>query len=353
MGKVRIKALFLVLSVMVVLIGCSGNSAGSNEDVYELSFNIQSNTTHPFYTEAIEPWAKFVEEETDGKVKITVYSSSALGTLDTAYEDIKGGVYDIGYVSPMTNIDTDLFPLSIGDLPFAFTDSLDVMKVMEKYRDTFLTEMSDQAVWMTISSTDAYQIYSNEPIETMEDLKNKKFRTEGPYNIDLVKGWNSVPVSINYVEMYEAMEKGTVDLTEYTSIGALGFKLEEVSKHLTKIDKNVAQLLFLMNGNAFNKLPEDIQKKFEEVLNPKLGELIGQLYHTKSADSIKTFEEKVKDKGGSVIVPTEEELKEFKKPSKAIWDKWVEEADERGYQGQEMMDYFLETIEEEGISKPF
>ncbi|MCM3766107.1 TRAP transporter substrate-binding protein DctP [Neobacillus niacini] len=350
----------LILTISIGLLGCgkSANETSSKDnsgekDVYKLSFNIQIPATHKFHTDVVKPWADLVEKETNGKVKIEIYNSGALGTLATAYDDIKGAVYDIGYVSPGLHLDSNLYPLTIGDLPFGITDPIVKAKVLGKLSDKYMKDAFKEATLLTISSTDSYQLYSKEPVKSIKDVKEQKIIAQGAERIETVKGWGAVPVSLGLEQIYESLEKKTVNQTTYTSVGAVGLKLYEVAPYLTKIDLGATTLVFLINTESLNQLPADLKKQFVEELGPKLGEMTGEMYKSQADSAIKEYGEKVKSKGGQVTTLSGEELKAFKKPSEKIWNHWAEEANRKGYSGNEILKEFEKLIEKEGVELPF
>lgn len=358
MSKKILIFIFLLLSISVLLLGCgetnqTGSGGATDKEVYELSFNVQIPATHKFHTDVVQPWSQLVEDETNGRVKIEIYNSGALGTLATAYDDIKGGVYDIGYVSPNLHFDSDLFPLTIGDLPFGISDSTVKAKVLGKIKDKYMTDVFKESTLLSISSTDSYQLYSKEPVESIEDVKGQKVIVQGAERIETVKGWGGVPVSLGLEQIYESLDKGTVDQATYTSVGAIGLKLYEVAPNLTKIDLGATTLVFLMNTDKFNRMPEDLKTLFIEELGPKLGEMTGEMYKSESEKAIEEFDKQVKSKGGKVTYLDGNNFKEFKKPAEKIWNAWADEADKKGYPGNEILEEFKKSIEEEGVELPF
>lgn len=339
--------------LLLVLIACGKGRAANHEGVYELSFNIQVPATHQFHKEVVQPWADFVEQETNGRVVVNIYNSAALGTLSTGYEDIQGGVYDIGYVSPSLHPDTELFPLSIADLPFGLADPFDNTKVMTPFIDEYVKETTEGIVTLGMSSTDSYQLYSKRPVETIEDVENRKIIVSGYQRVSLIDLWESVPVSLGVEEIYMALDRNTVDQATYTSIGAMGLKLFETAPYLTKVDMGSTALLYLMNENTFEALPAELQKQFEEQLAPALIENSNKLYGGAAEQSFVDFEKQVAGTGGRVIKPSEAELAEFKKPAESIWKEWVEQANAKGYDGEEMMEFYRAHLSKAGITLPF
>jgi TRAP-type C4-dicarboxylate transport system substrate-binding protein len=345
--------LTIIVGIALLIAGCSqsqGSASSGTEKVYELDFNTQTPATHAYNKEAIEPWAKLVEEKTNGQVKINVYASGALGGNPTAYKDLQAGVYDIGYITSGQVKDTDLYPLSIADLPFAFDDNNTLTNVMSKFKDKFLEDsFSNDVVYGTFAATDAYQIVSNKPVKTVDDLKGMRLRITGEDSIELGKIWGVTPLTTELTEMYQAFDTGTLDGTAYTGVGSVGMKLFEVAPYYTQLNMSNYQLVYVINAKSFNQLPEDVQKLFEEELFPELSELINLAYDNSEEEALKTYEAE----GGTIITPSEEEMKEFMEPVEEVWNNWIKKANDKGFPGDEMMDFFKKVIVEEGGSLPF
>src|SRR5690625_7306446 len=74
-----------------------------------------------------------VEEKTDGRVKVHVHQGSALGKSTSVYQDVRGGLYDLGVVVPNYIYDTKFFPYTIGNLPFALDGPDGAMTVLQEF----------------------------------------------------------------------------------------------------------------------------------------------------------------------------------------------------------------------------
>ncbi|WP_165820887.1 TRAP transporter substrate-binding protein [Pueribacillus theae] len=352
----------LMASIIVILAACGNNSEKSASDsssnqskeVIELNYNNLATPTHPYTKEIVEPWIEYVDEVTDGRVKINQFPNAALGSPASGYDDISGGVFEIGLLYPATDSNDILFPLTIANLPFAIETPNISVSVMNKYFDKYMKDtFKDDVVWLGASSTDTAQLYSTDPIEKVEDLKHRKISSTFSVINSLIQNWEASPVNVSNTELYESVEKGMVDDVIYNTTGAIGFNLNEVTSHLIKLDLGTNNNGLFINANIFNKMPEDIQQLFIEKIGPKHQDLMAELYTKSMENSITEFENRVKDKGGSVIIPNEEELTKFKEPAKKVWDDWVKRANEKGYPGEEMMDYFKQLLKEEGSEVPF
>lgn len=351
---------FLVSLLVLVLAACGGNdskgsSSKGDDKVHEINFNVSASPTSSFVKDIVEPWVEYVEEKSEGKIEVHVYTNAALGSLATGYEDIQNRVYELGMVSPGRHPETELFPLTIGDLPFALTSPKVANEVLSKFIDEFMSEEGSfgNGTPLTIFTTDAWNLYSREPVETVADVKGKNISDSVPERLELLKKWGASPVNLANTELYEGLERGTVDKVMYTSVGAQGFNLHEVAKYMTKLDVGGTLQLLLINSDFLNELPEDLKTMFIEDFGPKFGELGVESYTKRAEEAITNFEEQVKDQGGKVIVPSEEALKEFKAPAADIAQAWVNKAKDRGYDGEAMLKFYNKALEEAGVESPF
>ncbi|MEC5424807.1 TRAP transporter substrate-binding protein DctP [Virgibacillus sp. C22-A2] len=338
-----------IIVAVLVLASCGKEGSTSGKEVYEFDFNVQAPPNHKFNTDTVEPWAEFVEEETNGRIKINVFSSGALGAYETSLQDIKGGVYDIGYANPSLQRDTELFPLTIGELPFAINDSFKGRKILEQFNEKYVSDSYEGTTFMSVVSSDSYQLVSKKPVESFSDVEGKKINAIGNERADLVDAWGGAPVTLGLSQMYEALERGTVDQVIYLGIGAVGYKLFEVAPNLTKLDMGAMNFVYMVNSQSLDQLPEDLRETFLEKLSPKLAELTAEMYTNEEQKAFEEFEAQ----GGNVTTLENKDLQEFKDSSEVVWENWVEEANKKGYPGEEMMNYFKELLEEEEMDIPF
>lgn len=336
----------------ILLVGCSSADAGSDSDVYEFDTNFSASASSDFIKQVAEPWAEYIEEKTDGRLKANIYSGAALGSLSSGYADIEAGVYDAGFIIPGLHADTDVFPTTIGDIPFLLQSPDLVPEVMGPFIEKYGMDISDDVTYLGVTSTDAYQIFGEEPIKSVGDLKNKKVSDSVAGRIELLKTLGAVPVSMSNADLYEALERGITDYAVYTGVGAIGYKFDEVTKWMTKADVAVSVMPFYINTDFLNSLPEDLQELMINDLGPKFNELCTEMYINTAVKNIAKYEELVAKNGGGVYEPTEQEFAEWKAPIKKQMEDWAAEATKRGYDGQAMVDYYTELLETAGVDVP-
>ncbi|MDQ1002907.1 TRAP-type C4-dicarboxylate transport system substrate-binding protein [Neobacillus niacini] len=353
------KMISLLFILVVFMAGCSANqtngskadrngNSSNNKEVIELGFSSWYPTNDPLVKQVFGKWEDLVSEKTDGRVKIVSYHANQLGTADTMLQDLAGGVFEIATISPILFDDTEMFPYTISNLAFALPDSETGTKVMAKFLEKYNT--SKQIEILATGNADPYVIWSTSPIESVEDLKGKKIRAISDVHVELVKSWGASPVAIPVADLYESLQKGTLDGAVFSMVGGEAWKFGEVAPFITNIAVSTPTFMPSMNKEAFNSLPEDLQKMFKEELGPALAQLWSDHYQEYTAKAIDNLDKNPK---GGVITLSEEKLKPFQKDSKNIWDTWVKDANAKGYDGEAMMNDFKDILKEEGVKLPF
>jgi len=347
--------LSLPFAAALALAGCSSDDpsvSATKDGVIELDINNWTSSTHHYAYNVYEPWSELVEEKTDGRVKVNIYHGSALGKSSSVYQDVSGGLYDVGLIVANYFYDTGFFPYTVGNLPFAFEGSEEAANVLSEFGEKYAKEDLSDIKVLPATSTDGYDLFSTKPIKTVEDLKNKKMRVNGKSEIALVESLGAVPVSLSTEDTYEGLQKSTIDTSFYTPIGAAGLKYFEPAPYVTKLGVSVTPVIPIMNKEFYESLPEDLKTIFDEELNPRLTEMFTESYEKELEASYEVLEKEVADRG-EVITLADEELAKFKGMAEKSWKAWIADANDKGYPGEEMAEELFKMLEEAGYPAPY
>lgn len=124
----RFAPLFSIGALAAVsLLGCSNQSDTSSDDTATTTSAASQETTTLRFShfwpatsniskEIFEPWAKKIEDESGGRLKVELYPSAGLAKADVTYEATAKGTIDIG--SQVQGYTAGRFPLTqITELP--------------------------------------------------------------------------------------------------------------------------------------------------------------------------------------------------------------------------------------------
>ena len=364
--KFPYSVVLIILVLALIVTACGGSSGkeaqGSDgstekaenkaEKVYELNFNNFTSSAGAI-GQLTEKWKTMVEEKSNGRIKVNLYHNAALGSATTLLKDVKNGVYDVGLLFSMYHQDSDAFPLTVGDLPFAASsDIVKNTKVMNEYYQKYKDIVVKDVVHMGLVTAAPSYIVSSKPIYKYEDLKGKKGKADGKSETYTYKEWGVVPVDVPLEEVYDSLSKGVIDLLLTSPSQARDQHFTEVAPYLVRVPYRVIQVMPIMNKDFYGSLPDDLKALFDNELNQDLLDLIINQNVIDAEKSLKDFAQLVEGRGG-IIELSAEDTHLIKSKAKAAWDAWVEDANKRGYPGEQMLNDYKEIAKREGIDLPF
>ncbi len=170
-------------------------------------------------------WANRVNEQSNGKLKIEVRDGETLANFITAYDRVNDDVVQIGWI--IHSLVGNRFPLSdVSSLPFLGDNNVGCSVASWRlYKSGLLdNEYKDIVpIWFGCLTT-TYLHWAKEP-KQIDDLGGAKFRVNGKIPAQAVQLLGGTPISMTGGEMYEALQRGTVDGVATSWAGFEPYKL--------------------------------------------------------------------------------------------------------------------------------
>ena len=230
----------------------------------EFSYKYANNLPdgHPMNARAKE-MAAAIKAETNGRFDLQIFPNNQLGSDTDMLSQIRSGGVEFFTLSGL--ILATLVPAaSISGIGFAFPDYDTVWKAMDGGLGAYVRGEINKAglvvmdkIWdngfrQTTSST--------KPINGPDDLKGFKIRVPvSPLWTSMFKAFDAAPASINFSEVYSALQTKIVEGQENPLAIISTAKLYEVQKFCSLTNHMWDGFWFLANRRAWEKLPEDVR----------------------------------------------------------------------------------------------
>ena len=243
--------------------------ARAAEFTYKYANNLP--ISHPMNVRALEAAAK-IKEETGGRFELQVYPSSQLGSDTDTLGQIRSGAVDFFTLSGLI-LSTFVPAASINGVGFAFKDYDTVWKAMDgklgEYVRAEIAKSRSIFAFDKIWDNGFRQITSsNKPIAAPADLVNFKIRVPpSPLWTSMFKAFGSAPTSINFNEVYSALQSKVVDGQENPLAIVSTAKLYEVQSYCSLTNHMWDGFWFLANRRNWEALPEDIRQVVTKNVN--------------------------------------------------------------------------------------
>ncbi len=226
--------------------------------------------THPLNIRAKE-MTDAIRAETNGRVDIQVFPNNQLGGDTDMLSQLRSGGIEFFTLSGLI-LSTLVPATSISGIGFAFNDYASVWKAMDGELGAYIRGQISKAGIVPMDKiwdNGFRQITSStKPIATPADLKGFKIRVPpSPLWTSMFKALDAAPASINFAEVYSALQTKVVDGQENPLAIISTAKLFEVQKYCSMTNHMWDGFWFLANRKAWEKLPADLQTVVAKHIN--------------------------------------------------------------------------------------
>jgi tripartite ATP-independent transporter DctP family solute receptor len=239
--------------------------AGTARAAAEFNLKLANNQplTHPSNVRVLEANER-IKEESDGRIEITVFPQSQLGADTDVLSQLRGGGVDFFMLSPLI-LSTFVPNASLNGIGFAFKDYPSVWAAMDGELGAYVRGQIEEKglyAFEKIWDNGFRQIStSTGPIETPADLENFKIRVPvSPLWTSMFTAFGAAPTSINFSEVYTALQTGVVDGQENPLAILSNFKLWEVQKYVSMTNHMWDGFWILANRRSWGGLPDDLKE---------------------------------------------------------------------------------------------
>ena len=294
-------------------------------------------------SKGVDTLAKYVKEQTGGNFIINV-GYGAYGEPKELLDLLSVGALEA------TNMCSSYHPekhpgYTALDLPFLPFPNADVQQAVHEKFHQHPYIKQEMAKWkaMPFLSTllPQYEFIGrgNAP-KKMEDWKGLRVRAIGGIGAAMAK-IGAVPTSVDATEVYNLIERGTVDAASFPSTYAHGsYRTYEVGKWFTSnLSPGTQSCPFVIGIESWNKLPKQYQELLEKA---KPIAYVDQKKAYQEADE--KYLAEFKRKKLEFITYSKADLEQFQKVAgKPVWDDWIAEKSKQGVPAQELLNLILET----------
>ncbi len=325
----------IIATAMLVSTGCGGNapssqgttagtdsvSSSGNEQKIVLKLNHVQSNTDPVQ-EAFLELADMVKERSKGTIEIQVYANSELGSNKDNLEQVVNGaniisVGDTGFLA-------DYVPdFGIMNGPFLYDSYEELMKLSESEWYKEVTD-SCSAQGIKVLAMNWYfgerHIISKKPINSPDDMKGLKIRV--PSNTmwtATMESLGAAPTTIQWNEVYSALDQGVVDAAEAPLATIYTSKLQEAAKYIATTGHFTGIIGLEMSQKVWDSMSENQQAVLTECVAEE-----GKIYSERVITDEQEWRKKLEAEGVTFI---DVDREPFRTACEAVYTKFPEWSD--------------------------
>jgi TRAP-type transport system periplasmic protein len=291
------------------------------------------------HAKMLAPWAKKVEADSAGKIKIDIYPSMQLGgTPPQLYDQARDGVADIVWTLPGST--PGRFPTTeVFELPFLCAEQGIVnAKAAQEFANTHLKDEVKDVKLLSYWAHDGGHIHANKQVRTMDDLKGMKIRNPTRLAGEALKALGATSVGMPVPQVPESLAQRVIDgaVVPWEVVPAV--KVHELVKFHTEIKGSptlyAASFFLAMNKAKFDGLSPDLQAIIDKNSGMAFAELAGNMW---DAEAVRV-RALVAQRGNTITVLDAAEKARWAKACEPVTAAWIEQVKAKNLDGAKLIE---------------
>lgn len=286
----------------------------------------------------LDVWADNVEQDSGGRIKVERYPSMQLGgkppeLMDQAIDGVADIVWTVVGYTPGRFPSTEVF-----ELPFMMTNARAASRAFWEMFETHMKDSEFKDVHMLGTWVHGPGvIHASKEVRTPADMEGLKIRGGSRQVNVLLEKVGATPVGMPVPAVPEGLSKGVIDGTTIPWEVTAALKIPELVSNHTEFTGNALYVLtfvLAMNKDRYDSLPADLQKVIDDNSGLEFSVFAGGT----QADSDGPARQAAVERGNNIVTLNAEESAEWSAIAKPIYAEWVAEMNEKGIDGQALID---------------
>lgn len=285
-----------------------------------------------FHTQNIKTFTEDVEAATDGELDITVHSAGSLFKHPEIKNAVRSGQVQIGefFLSLIANENA---AFGLDSQPFLATSYEDAKRLWE-LQEPVVTELLARENLVPLYSVPwpPQGLYSENEIETVDDLRGLKFRAYNPTLELFANLAGAAPVQVEVPDIPQAFTTGQVEAMITSPSTGANSKAWDYVQYYTPINAWIPKNIVVVNKDAWDGLDEETRAAIR-----KAAEAAEKRGWEMSRNESEAQTKVLADNGMTIVEPSDELMAGLRKIGSDMQAEWKETASD---EAREVVDAF-------------
>lgn len=252
---------------MLTLAACSGGNGGDGED-------ITLRLGHSYGPESLENRVSqrlgdLLEEKSDGRISLTIFPSSQLGSWEEMQEGLELGSVDI-VIESVGSLERYSDLAAIEGVPFIYEDADHFFRIWDGELGTEMIEAikEDSGFYLAGHIFRGPRVLNTTmPISNMNDASGLKLRV--PNQETYIRTWQALgtaPTPLSFNEVFSALEQGAIDGQENPVNVARFNSFYEVAPYIAHTNHLYGNNHFQVWAENYDGWDDDTRAIFDEAV---------------------------------------------------------------------------------------
>jgi TRAP-type C4-dicarboxylate transport system substrate-binding protein len=284
------------------------------------------------------PWAKKVEAESGGRIKVDVSPAMQLGGAPPQlFDQARDGVVDLVWTLP--GYTANRFPISeVFELPFiASKRAMANSKALQEFSTKHLAKEFSEIHPICFWAHDGGLIHASRPVSKLEDMKGLKLRFPTRLAGEGLRALGATAIGMPVPQVPEAIAQRVIDGAVVPWEIVPSIRLQELVKNHTAFPGTptfyTSTFVLAMNKARYANLAPDLKK----VIDANSGQVATAMVATMFDTTAPKVEAIAKKRGNKVHTLAREEVARWKTACEPVTKAWLKAMNEKGIKGENLI----------------
>jgi TRAP-type transport system periplasmic protein len=285
----------------------------------------------------LAPWARQVEAQSGGRIRIDLYPSMQLGGAPAdLFDQARDGVADITWAQPSNT--PGRFPkIEAFELPFVPSRrALVSSKALEDYARANLADEFRDVHPICFSCSDRGVLHTNRPVHTIEEMRGLRLHVQTRFTAAALHALGAVGVPMPSAQLPLAIAQhvveGCVDPWDMVPT----FKLNDLLKAHTEfadVSPSTTTFVLAMNKASYDKLPRDLKTVIDNNSGQPAATIAGAMWDVQALAVI----DMVSGRGDPITTLLPEAVARWRKATEPVIEAWLKDMREHKTDGGKLL----------------
>jgi TRAP-type transport system periplasmic protein len=283
------------------------------------------------------PWARKVESESGGRMRIDIFPSMQLGGAPAALLDqARDGSADIVWAAP--SLTSGRFPkIETFELPFLPSRrALVSSKALTDFANANLQDEFRDFYPICFSCSDSAVIHATRPVRTTEDMKDFKLHVQTRLAAEAMHALGARPVLMPSAQLPAAITEHVIDgcLDPWHLVPPL--RLNDLLRSHTEFSDHspsARTYVLAMNKATYDRLPRELKSVIDSNSGQVAAAMAGAMWDQQAA----AVANMVVERGDLIVTLLPEAVSRWRKATEPVIDAWRKEVKEQKIDGAKLI----------------
>ena len=293
----------------------------------------------------LAPWARKVEADSGGRIRIDIYPSMQLGGAPAQlFDQARDGLADIVWTAPSHT--PGRFPkIEAFELPFVpASRALVSSKAIEDYAAANLADEFREVRPLCFSCRDRAVVHATRTLQGFEELRGLKLHVPNRLADEAVRALGGQAVAMPISQVLLALSGRVINGCLDPWDAAPGLKLYDVLKaHTDFADAALSTTAFVlaMNRGAYDRLPRPLKSVIDANSGQPAAGMAGAMWDVEAAGAVAL----ARERGDAVTVLPPKEVLRWRRATEPVIAAWLKQMKERRIDGDKLLADIRELLE--------